>query len=48
MIVSCKCKHDGQDKLNGKGNRVANVAVKLTIDSKRPVSRCTVCLKVHQ
>jgi len=44
-IVKCTCVNTGQDKIHGKGNRVANET------SKAPVGkitvRCTVCLKKH-
>lgn len=35
MISSCKCKHEAQDKLHGKGNRVFTTGQK--------EHRCTVC-----
>ena len=37
MIVKCDCKHEGQDALHGKGNRVGNKTTKNQ-------TRCTVCL----
>lgn len=40
MIRNCKCKHEGQDKIHGKGRRVFN---KLPHDKGY---RCTVCLAV--
>jgi len=36
MIAKCDCKHEGQDELHGKGNRVHNPKAKDEI-------RCTVC-----
>ena len=39
MILRCDCKHEGQDSLHGKGNRVFNPI------SKPGFYRCTVCLK---
>lgn len=41
-IKKCKCVHEGQDKLHGKGNRVHNWAAK---DSGW---RCTVCKDVKK
>jgi hypothetical protein len=38
-IIKCSCNHDFQDNTYGKGNRVANWAVKKT------AWRCTVCAK---
>lgn len=35
-IAKCNCKHDGQDKLHGKDNRVFNPKAKNEM-------RCTVC-----
>lgn len=43
MITSCNCKNEGQDKLNGKGNRVFNPTMKKPADSKKVVYRCSVC-----
>lgn len=42
MKINCTCKHKGQDKLHGKGVRIANPA-KPT--ATRPTARCTVCGK---
>jgi hypothetical protein len=39
MIDKCECKHEGQDKLHGKGNRVFNSC------SNGSKIRCTVCDK---
>ena len=36
-IMSCKCEHEKQDKMYGKGRRVANYSV------KQKMFRCTVC-----
>jgi len=44
MILLCSCKHEAQDKLHGKGQRVHNLARKAL--SGRGGWRCTVCLKV--
>lgn len=41
MIKSCNCKHEGQDKLNGKQKRVFNKTTKG--DRDNPELRCTVC-----
>lgn len=48
MIVSCKCRHDYQDKKYGKGKRVANQTLRSLTDGKNPLPkdrafRCTVC-----
>jgi len=40
MIKKCDCKHEDQDRINGKGERVHNET-----SSKPPKYRCTVCLK---
>lgn len=40
MILSCKCKHDYQDKQYGKGKRVMNSCAK---DPTGKTYRCTVC-----
>ena len=49
-MVSCTCKSDYQDRLYGKGQRVANVQDKSV--SKGPgansvQAECTVCKKPH-
>lgn len=36
MIFKCKCQHEQQDNLHGKGNRVMNATAKDQF-------RCTVC-----
>lgn len=36
MILTCKCKHEFQDRVHGKGKRVHNLTVK-------ELGRCTVC-----
>ena len=36
MIAKCDCKHEGQDKIHGAGNRVHNPKAK-------DETRCTVC-----
>lgn len=41
IILSCKCPHDGQDKLHGKQRRVFNKTSKDI--AGKPVWRCTVC-----
>lgn len=46
MIQKCTCKHDGQDKLHGNGNRVFNLTGKGPVGVK--VYRCTVCGKEKQ
>ena len=40
-IIKCTCKNEQQDKMYGKGNRVANQ----TKNSDGKVFRCTVCAK---
>lgn len=46
-IIKCSCQHEQQDKMYGKGMRVANAkATKNPKDPTRQVS-CTVCSKVH-
>ena len=37
-IMKCKCKHEGQDRIHGKGERVHNEAT--------TGFRCTVCERV--
>ncbi len=44
--VLCACQHEYQDKLYGKGVRVANATIKR--NEKQADVRCTVCSKVHQ
>jgi len=41
-IKKCTCKHDGQDKLHGKGMRVHN-KTKIGKGSTEVKYRCTVC-----
>lgn len=41
-IVKCSCSHEYQDKLHGKGNRVANKSA-----ATPPKYVCTVCGKEH-
>ena len=36
MIHPCTCKHEHQDRIHGKGNRVMNLTTKANV-------RCTVC-----
>ena len=36
MIINCKCEHESQDKIHGKGRRVGNETLKGSY-------RCTVC-----
>lgn len=43
--VNCKCEHKEQDKLHGKGVRVANETTKARGTSR--VYRCTVCGAEH-
>lgn len=38
-ILRCKCVHEAQDKLHGKGNRVFNAGGK----NKETTFTCTVC-----
>ncbi len=40
MVLSCTCKHEGQDKVHGVGRRVHNRA---NDDPEHEVWRCTVC-----
>lgn len=40
-IVHCNCQNEGQDKIYGKGNRVANEL------KKKDTYRCTVCKAIH-
>ncbi len=42
MIKTCGCKHEGQDKMHGKGKRVVNLTKK---GSLVKIYRCTVCGK---
>ena len=44
MIKQCDCKHEFQDKIYGKGNRVHNLA--RNENNKAGGYRCTVCKKV--
>lgn len=41
MIITCTCSHDYQDKVYGKGRRVANKMKGVSKDSKK--ARCTSC-----
>ncbi len=43
MVKKCDCKHEGQDELHGKGNRVHNETKKGKDSAK--MYRCTVCSK---
>ena len=44
MKVKCTCQHEGQDKLHGKGIRIAT-----PVNKKVPKEfRCTVCSKEHR
>jgi hypothetical protein len=43
MILGCKCKHDEQDRLHGKGKRVHNKTLKGSKMNKATY-RCTVCV----
>ena len=36
MILNCKCEHEYQDRVHGKGKRVHNLTA-------RGLGRCTVC-----
>lgn len=45
-ILMCKCEHEGQDNLHGKGNRVMNLTLKGKVGDMR-VWRCTVCGTEH-
>jgi len=47
MIVKCNCPSEGQDRLNGKGMRVANSTDKDSSTRGRKVCRCTVCGELH-
>lgn len=44
--VACKCTHEQQDKMYGKGVRVANATAKQ--DKDFITVRCTVCSALHQ
>jgi hypothetical protein len=44
--VLCKCVHEVQDSLYGKGVRVANATLKQ--DEKQREVRCTVCKTIHK
>lgn len=46
-IVKCTCQNEYQDKVYGKGNRVANPVDKSKVNGKVQHYRCTVCKKVH-
>jgi hypothetical protein len=43
MILPCTCKHETQDKLNGRGRRVHNPTKKNAPSQNQVVVRCTVC-----
>jgi hypothetical protein len=45
MIKQCVCVHVAQDKIHGKGKRVANLTDKG--DSHNPRFRCSVCGADH-
>lgn len=40
-VITCTCKHDGQDKIYGNNKRLANRINKSTTE----VYRCTICAK---
>lgn len=46
VILTCKCVHEGQDRLYGKNQRVGNLLAK---DAKSSTStyRCSVCGTEH-
>jgi hypothetical protein len=44
MIKQCKCQHQEQDRINGKGNRVYNPTTKPKKDGGVE-HRCSVCGK---
>jgi hypothetical protein len=44
MIKRCECKHEDQDKIHGKGNRVHNERTEGSV-RKGKGYRCTVCGK---
>jgi len=45
MKYNCTCKHEGQDKLHGKGTRIFNAAFGKG-GAFRDRYRCTVCLSL--
>jgi hypothetical protein len=48
-VVSCSCSSVQQDKLYGKGRRVANSVLKpAPRDKSHIVVRCTVCAKIQE
>ena len=47
MILPCKCKNEGQDKLYGVGKRVHN-RCKSKITTRFTAARCTVCLDIKE
>lgn len=47
MKVACKCKHDFQDGILGKGIRWATPVNKTKKDNKVLEARCTVCRGSH-
>jgi len=44
--VACTCEHQAQDKLHGRGVRVANTTAKQ--DQSVVEVRCTVCKRLHR
>jgi len=46
-IVACKCSHEFQDRVYGRGARVANDTQK-SKSTDKVVVRCTVCKEEHE
>ena len=42
MIIKCECKHEYQDQVYGKGNRIHNKVLK-----SQDMARCVVCQKIN-
>lgn len=45
--INCKCHHEQQDTIHGKGVRVANATAKQNLINKTVDVRCTVCSAIH-
>lgn len=44
-VKPCSCKHESQDALHGKGQRVMNLTKKM--NGTKKMHRCTVCGALH-
>lgn len=48
LRVKCKCSHEFQDQLYGKGVRVCTPVERTRVQGKLQEKRCTVCGTIHR